>query len=301
MKSLGKIIFYLVATVVLGALLAPPLYWGGNWLAGHGILTWLGETPFRKFFHRGLLIAAIALLWPTARWLRVPGLAALGLRPNPRRWEDLGAGFAIALLSMAALGAVLLALEFSRLRHTVPAFAFVKIAVSAVVVSFLEEWLFRGAILGLLARSLNRHAALFFTSALFSILHFLKPNDTAVPQTVGWLSAFGLIPGSFEQFGEPWLVLGGFTTLFIVAWILGYTRFKTGSLWMAIGLHAGWVFGLMGFNKATKRIVKDALPWFGDNLLTGLGAILAVLITGLLVWAWFAYVRPRSHPHPARG
>lgn len=301
MKSLGKIIFYLLATVILGALLAPPLYWGGHWLADHGILTWLGETPFRKFFHRGLLIAAIVLLWPTARWLQVPGLHALGINPNPRRWEDALVGFAASFLMMVALAAVLLGLEVVRLRQHVHGLDLVKIATSAVVVSILEEWLFRGAILGLLARSMHRNGALFLTSALFSILHFLKPNDNAVPQTVNWLSGFGLIPGSFAQFSQPWLVLGGFTTLFCMAWILGYSRFKTGSLWMAIGLHTGWVFGLMSFNKITKRLIKDTLPWFGENLAVGFASVIVVLLTGLLLWAWFTYVRPDSKNHPQRG
>ena len=301
MKSLGKIIFYLLATVVLGALLAPPLYWGGNWLANHGILTWLGETPFRKFFHRGLLIAAIALLWPTARWLQVPGLHALGIAPNPRRWQDALVGFAASFLMMVALSAVLLALEVVRLRHHVHAFDFVKIATSAVVVSILEEWLFRGAILGLLARSMHRYGALLITSALFSILHFLKPNDAATTQSVDWLSGFGLIPGSFAQFSQPWLVLGGFTTLFCMAWILGYSRFKTDSLWMAIGLHTGWVFGLMSFNKLTKRLIQDTLPWFGKDLAVGLGSVFVVFLTGVLLWAWFAYVRSHPKNSPQRG
>ena len=285
LKSLGKIIFYLLATVALGALLAPPLYWGGHWLASHGILSWLADTPFRKFFHRGLLVAALLLLWPTARWLQVSSVRALGLSPNPRRWNDLGAGFAAAFLMMVLLAAVLLALKVVALRNHAHAMDFVQIATSAVVVAILEEWLFRGAILGLLARSMNRWVALFATSVLFSILHFLKP-ETVEPHSIHWLSGFALIPGAFAQFGEPWLVLGGFTTLFCMAWILGYCRFKTHSLWMAIGLHAGWVFGLMSFNKLTKRLMKETLPWFGGDLKVGIGSVAVVLLTGFLVWRY---------------
>jgi len=286
LKALGKIIFYLLATVLLGALLAPPLYWGGQWLAGHGILTWLAETPFRKFFHRGLLVAALVLLWPTARWLRVASVRALGLEPNPLRWRDAGAGFAASFLMMAALAGLLVAFHVVELRARIPWPDLGSIAISAVVVSVLEEWLFRGAILGLLARSLPRFSALFFTSALFSVLHFLKP-DTADPQAIGWLSGFALIPGAFAQFREPWLVLGGFTTLFCVGWILGWARLQTRSLWMAIGLHTGWVVGIMGFAKVTKRLMKtqETLPWFGGDLKVGLGSVAIVLLTGLIVWA----------------
>ena len=227
------------------------------------------------------------LLWPTARWLQVASVRALGLAPNPRRWSDLGAGFAAAFLMMAALTGLLLALRVVEWRDHVHPMDFVQIATSALVVSLLEEWLFRGAILGLLARSLNRWVALFFTSALFSILHFLKP-ETAEPHTVNWLAGFALIPGAFAQFRQPGLVLGGFTTLFCVGWILGYTRLKTRSLWMAVGLHAGWVLGVQSFSKATHRLMKveETLPWFGGDLRVGLGSVAVVLLTGALAWRY---------------
>lgn len=294
LKALGKIIFYLLATVVLGALLAPLLYWGGQWLAGHGILTWLAETPFRKFFHRGLLVAALALLWPTARWVHITNVRALGLEPNPWRWRDAAAGFGASFLALVLLGAILMAFRVVELRSQVNMAALGNIVVSAVVVSILEEWLFRGAILGLLAASLSRFSTLFCTSALFSVLHFLQP-DTANPQTIGWLSGFALIPGAFAQFREPWLVLGGFTTLFLIGWILGWARLQTRSLWMAIGLHTGWVVGFMSFAKVTKRLLKmqETLPWFGNDLKVGLGSVATVLLTGLLVWV---YLRKRQQP-----
>ncbi len=51
-----------------------------------------------------------------------------------------------------------------------------KLALSAIVVATLEETLFRGAIFGLLRRTLRPLLALFFATAIFSILHFLAPK-----------------------------------------------------------------------------------------------------------------------------
>ena len=285
MKSLGKIIFYLLATVFLGALLAPPLYWAGNWLASHGILTALAETPFRRFFHRSLLVAAVVLLWPTARWLRAPNVRALGLEPNPRRWHDIFVGFTASFSMLAVLGVVMWAVHVVKLRNHLHWDDFAAAAGAAVGASLLEEWLFRGAILGLLARAMRPYRALFATSALFSILHFLKPDHAATSQAVEWFSGFALIPAAFADFREPWLVLGGFTTLFCVGWILGWARLKTHSLWLPIGLHAGWVFGLKSFSSVTDRLIKAkyTLPWFGETLYVGLGSVAAVALTGLLV------------------
>src|SRR5207244_2802779 len=116
--------------------------------AGHGVMTFLAQTEFRKFFHRGLLIAALALLWPTAHWIKVPNVRALGLEPNPRRWQDFALGFAASFILMAVLGAVLVTVGVYKMRGSVPWGPLGSIAVSAIVVSFIEEWLFRGAILG---------------------------------------------------------------------------------------------------------------------------------------------------------
>ena len=271
--------------MTLGAFLAPLLYWGAQWIAGYGILEWLVEQPFRKFFHRALLVAALVLLWPTARWLRISGIRELGLEPNSRRWNDALIGFAIAFLTTALLGGVLIALPVAEFRMEILWWKLAQVVVSAVVVAFLEEWLFRGAILGLMLRSMRPLTALFWSAALFSILHFLKP-DTANPETVGWFSGFALIPGAFGQFREPWLVLGGWVTLFCVGWILGWTRLRTRGLGMAIGLHAGWILGSMGFNKIARRSLPAdvTLPWVGDSLIVGLVSVAIVLFAGLLVW-----------------
>ncbi len=282
LKPLLKILSYLLATVVLGALLAAPLYWGGHWLADHGTLTALRDTPFRRYFHRSLLVAALVLLWPTVRWLQV---RALGLAPNPRPFRDLGTGFAASFFVMAALGGLMLALGIVEPRGHIKSALFLNAVAAAIGASFLEEWLFRGAILGLLTHSMNRYGALFATSALFSIIHFFKP-DTPDPATVQWFSGFSMIPAAFANFREPWLVLGGFVTLFLVGWTLGWSRLKTRSLWMPIGLHAGWVFGLKTFSGTTNRLLpaRETMPWFGSTLYVGLASVIAILVTLLIVW-----------------
>jgi hypothetical protein len=64
---------------------------------------------------------------------------------------------------------------------------------------------------------------------LYSIVHFLKaPEQTST--TVGWLSGFNSIANGFAQFADPLLVLAGFTTLFLIGWILADARLQTRSL-----------------------------------------------------------------------
>ena len=279
MKEAGKILAYLAAVLCLGALLAPPLWWVGQALAPHVLgLAFLRETDFQRFFNRAMLIAAIALLWPAIRWLRIGSRKELGLEPNPRAWRDLGTGFLAAAVPLLLLGAVLVHLNIYRLKPELPWDALPKILLTALVVSAIEESLFRGGLQGLVARSSGPRFALPFVAALFSIVHFLKPREEVV-ETVRWWSGFELVPHAFWQFSEPGLVLAGFTTLFVVGWILGEATLRTRSLWMAFGLHAGWICGLKGFSKMTRRVDRDTLPWLGENLLQGLAPLMVLALT----------------------
>lgn len=238
-----------------------------------------------------MLVAAIAMLWPLIRWLRVPDARTVGWIADQRAAHRVAAGFLASFLLMVVLGAILLKLGIYRFKDPLPWGALIKIGGSAMAVSLIEEFLFRGAILGLLRRTVPAFPALLISSALFSIVHFLKPDDRIpLEAPVSWSSGFALIPSVFWQFTEPALVLAGFTTIFLVGWVLGYATLRTGSLWMAIGLHAGWIFGTMGFSKLTKRVVRDTLPWFGADLSVGLGSIGAVILTGATVWWWLRYV-----------
>src|SRR5687768_1882675 len=177
LKDIAKIFAYLAAVILLGALLAPPLYWGAQWLAGHGVFPALAGFKFQKFFNRAAMITAIVLLWPTIRWLRVGGWRDLGLEPDPRWRQHLLAGFLIAGLTVAALAGAYWQLDIYRLRQEIAWSKIPVIALSAVSVALLEEALFRGAILGLVRRTLRPYAALFWVTALFAIVHFLKPDD----------------------------------------------------------------------------------------------------------------------------
>ena len=85
LKALGQILLYLAATVLIGALLAPPLFWMAHAAAGHlhnaRLKAFVAKTDFERYFDRGILIAALALLWPLLRALRIKNFGLdLGLK-----------------------------------------------------------------------------------------------------------------------------------------------------------------------------------------------------------------------------
>jgi membrane protease YdiL (CAAX protease family) len=263
----------------LGALLAPPLYWIGRSIPA------FTDVNFQRFFNRAVLLAALALLWPLCRWLKIRGVNDLGLSKNPRPGLDLSIGLVLALGSMAALGCALLSLKSYELRTSLPWRKLAMLPITAAVVAIVEEAFFRGALQGLVQRSSSKLVALVFVAALFSILHFLKPEDRVIDQ-VSWISGLTLLPDTFRRFTQPAQVLGGFTTLFLVGLLLGFSRMRTASLWMPIGLHAGWIIGKMGFSKITRHIAT-ASPWFGSDLLVGAGPLIVLAVTGLIMIFYF--------------
>jgi membrane protease YdiL (CAAX protease family) len=303
LKDIAKIFAYLAAVIFLGALLAPPLYWGANWLAGHGIFPVLAEFKFQKYFNRAALISALVLLWPAIRWLHVGGRRDLGIEPDPRWRQHLLVGFLIAGFAVAAMATLYVQLGIYRIRDVIAWGKIPIVLLSAVTVGFLEEALFRGAILGLVRRSMSRYAALFWVTALFAIVHFLKPDDSFDLAEVGWLSGFALVPHTFHQFAEPMSLLAGFTTLFVLGWLCGDAALRTRALWMSIGLHAGVVFVKMSFSVMAKFAVKTKhrdgyLPWVDDQFETGLVPVGVLLLAWLAVILWLKY---ENRPRPATG
>lgn len=267
---------------------APLLFWNARWLNGHGYFGFLERYDFETFFHRALLLGALLFFWPLSRALRIQNRSELGLRKNAHPWQHAAVGFLASALPLLCFGAVLVALGAYNLRSPVSIAEVGSRTLSALAVPLIEEPLFRGLILGVLLRSNTVTLATFFTSAFFSILHFLKaPENTSA--FVTWTSGFVSIANAFVQFREPLLVAAAFTTLFLLGWILADARIRTGSLWLPIGLHSGWIFASALFNKIARR-EWVALPWLGKNLLIGLVPLGVALITWVIIRAWLRHV-----------
>ena len=295
-SSILKIVAYFCSTLVLGALLAPPLFWLGHAAGGWGPLDWLRHTVFQRYFDRAMLLAALLLLWPTVRSLQIRTWRDLGLRRDPQGWRQAGFGFVLAAGLLWMLGLCLWWQQIYQPGENLGLTSAMSFFCTAVVVAILEEAFFRGALLGLVLRSAAPTGALAFVSALFAILHFLKPPAHAVPDAaIRWTSGFTFLPLTFRQFSDPLLVLGGFTTLFAVGWVLGWARLQTGALWLPMGLHAGWIFGLKTFSKRSRHL-QPANWWIGQDLLHGIGPVAVVLLTGALLMVALRKKIPLADP-----
>ncbi len=331
-----KILAYVVAAMLLGALLAPWLYTAGKALAEvtqgadlaqrketNGFIEWLAaacrNAEFPRFFNRALMISALVLLIPLIQWLRMergklvyrdtpwslrlPEAAIATnegqpLKRNHRGPGQLFLGFLIAASGLLLLGLALVHANAFVWRNGSPSNGVVLPAVNgwkvvrsavgpAVVVSIIEEIVFRGVLLGLFLRAMRHWPAIVCVSLLFAIVHFLQPPvGVVVPDPESPTAGLWLIAQIFARFTQPLDLISGFATLTAVGMVLAYARCRTASLWLPIGLHSGWIFGITVF-KAITWVAPGVSPaakfLAGPTLREGLAPLVVVLLTGVAV------------------
>lgn len=339
-SDVTKLLAYFVSCFLLAALMTPWIYNAGMFLSevtspepGGGFLGWLGgkaaDAEFTRFFKRSLLFSALVLLVPLALSLRLSNrpaslrnspwslylppraiASAQGqrLRNPPLGWLQLITGFLLAGGILFGMGLFLVSMGWFHWVDDVDWAKSVKRSIpDAAKASLLEEFLFRGVLLGIFLRSFRPFWAIALLAILFSALHFLQPTDDlaifdrALPVPEGMvfidpessLAGFELLRLIGLRFLDPLPFLHEFITLAVVGVILGYARFATSSLWLPIGLHAGWIFAFRLFGKVTD--LSDIDPkleiYVGHNLKDGLIPLAALILTGILVTVYTRTLR----------
>lgn len=330
-SSVFKILVYLLGTMLLGALLAPQLYLGGKhavaegWLAGgwfDGLHGSMERAKFSRYFNRAVLIAAVLLLWPALRWLNAgnrrtntDGISAnrgeamlrfFQLSPNRWWWSHLLIGFVLAGGTLLLLGWFYVGQGWYELRDAgKPLSRILATALgTGLAVGLLEEFVFRGALHVVVSKWLRPKTLFWVIAAFFAVIHFFNPphglDAGTVTSTTGLWMVCQIFGHFFSQFANPSFLLAEFAVLFAIGLVLGYTRMKTGSLWLGIGLHAGWVFGVKTLSPMTARAFAPAemMPWLGDTLRVGAVSCIVVTLTGVVLWLWLRkrYGDPFSEP-----
>ena len=120
-------------------------------------------------------------------------------------------------------------------------------------------------------------------------MHFLKAPDRTF-EVITWTSGFSSIAHAFDGLGDLMMLASALATLFFIGWILADARVLTHSLWLSIGLHAGWIFGSGTFSLLARQRIP-ALPWMGKNLLIGIIPLGVSAVTWVIMRIWVKYDR----------
>ncbi len=240
------------------------------------------QMPFHRYVSRAIQVAALILLWPTIRSLEVKSLSDLSLYPNHHAGADFVKGFVVALFPLWLVEALFIRLQWYFLEGLHSWQVGLKILTTALTVALLEEFLFRGVLLGLMRRFLKNGAAILLVAFFFAGVHFLNLSHFKEP-IIHWWSGFSLL---FHHEGacSDWpLAMGAFITLFVLGILLGWVTVKTESLWLAIGLHAGWIFAQQLFHAATHENFSRLWPWWGPFQIYGMVPIGILVVIPLVM------------------
>lgn len=313
----GAAVLWVVSSIVMGAVIAPWLYQGGKAFSAAAekkdfpvILEWLGaacgRAGFSRYYGRALVASAIILL--PFLFSRIRGLRALdGGTVDSWVWISwrmrviqISAGFLIAGGMLWMLGVILEAFGAYAIKPNSMLLGKVleKTIGPVVVVSLLEEWLFRGILLGLWLKFSKPMAACVGTSLYFAFVHFLRlPEGAVIGNPASLLAGFELLGKILLHFSNPQFFITDFATLFIIGIILAWARVRTGALWFSIGLHAGWIMAFKSYNLLYRSVSNHPLhSWgVGETLRSGLLPLLTLGLTAVIChFVWRACEAGRS-------
>jgi membrane protease YdiL (CAAX protease family) len=266
MRPFSFLVLYLLAVFLGGALIAP-------WL--HGLVqtlfpnSALAHNPFHRYLDRAILGTALVGIWPLVCAFDIKSWRKVGLIKPAGQWRRWFAGF---LLGFASLGLVVTVVILAGARTPVSDTNTNKVLVglgsavaSALVVSVLEELLFRGALFGTFRRVWDWRFALLFSSMIYAIVHFIGKADLSGPVT--WSSGFRLLPMMLHPLVEPGVLIPGFLSLTLAGILLGFAYQQTGNLYFSIGLHASWIFWAKCYGLLTQPVDGISEHFWGSSRL----------------------------------
>jgi uncharacterized protein len=297
----GAVVLWVACSLVLAATVVPWMVSAGQWLVAlsetrdlPGFLDSVASSArrarFGRYFNRSLMLSALVLMPFLIHRLRVLKAVRGPVVANSRvrtPWRlallQLATGLVIAAGLLWAMGVALeLAGAFERTRE-MPGWSrlFSRAVVPAIGASVVEEWLFRGLLLGVWLRIARPWSACLGTSLVFAFVHFLEPPGAVMENPTSPVAGFIALGRILLHFTEPTFFVADFATLFVVGLILAGARLRTGALWFSIGLHAGWVFAFKGFNLMHQTLPDSPLHplGVGSDLRSGLIPLLALAVT----------------------
>jgi uncharacterized protein len=275
MRPLWALVVYIAVVFIGGALFAPWLYWLAQ--AFTHTFPHIAAVPFHRFVDRSLLILALAGLWPLLRALGITCCSEAGLVRPRGQFNNFFGGLLLGFMMLALIAGMAIVCGNRVFIQTTTIYKIITLIFSAIgtamVVAVIEEILFRGGLFGGLRKFSYWPFALFTSSVIYALVHFL--HRVEFTGTVTWNSGLVLLPQMLSGFADFYAFVPVFLNLVLAGILLGLAYQRSGNLYFSIGLHAGWIFWLKTYGALTTIASHAATGFWG---------------TGKMIDGWLAFI-----------
>jgi CAAX protease family protein len=291
MKSYQRLLIFILLVLGVTAVVSPWAATAWDLISGASAAAAEDRIPFSRFFDRFFMISGIVLFFSCRSLLKIDSLSQLGLSPRTRAASDVAVGLCFALGSMFALGFIMSTAGvyevFFRLSLGESVELYLKAILTGLTVGFLEEIFFRGIIFRGLLEDWKPLPAFLTANLFYSALHFVKPGEQYFLSGVEPWAGFRHLFSTFAPFLEPTEIVPGMIGLLLIGIVLSYAFLRTGTLYLSIGLHAGWIISIK-----TVRLFGDyrreSLGWlFGSTdpkIVSGVVTWVGIILVGVAVY-----------------
>jgi len=291
MKSYQRLLIFVLLVLALTAVASSWAATAWDLMSGAQAMAREDRIPFSRIFDRFFMISGVLLFFAYRPLLKIESPSQLGLTPRTRAVHDIAIGLCLALGSMLVLGFIMSLAEvykpFFRLSLSESLVQCAKALLTAFTVGFLEEIFFRGIIFRGLLEDWKPLPAFVVANLFYSALHLVKPAEEYFLSGIDPWAGFRHLFSTFAPFLEPAQIAPGIIGLFLIGIVLSYAFVRTGTLYLSIGLHAGWIISIK-----TVRVFGD---YTRENLGWLFGSTDPKIVSGVMTWAGVILVGVAVH------
>jgi len=303
LKSYQRLIIFLLFVLAITCVISPWMALAAEWIHVNWPSLIDERVPFPRVFNRAFMVAGIIGFIVARKFIFPPRLKPLLLPGFGKAIRLLSLGWIISFVSTTLL-VCLMAIgdvfePFFRLSLAESISRLISAFFAGIFAGFLEEIFFRGILFLGLRDDGRPVAAYMFANLFYSALHFVKPGEPYFLNGIEPLAGFRHLLTTFEPFFHPIDLLPGIFGLFLIGVILSYALVRTGNLYLSIGLHAGWVFGLKVI-RVFGNFSRQDLGWmFGSTdpkIVSGVATWIGLLLVAVAVRQLTRHEQPREAP-----
>ena len=255
------------------------------------IVLGIGDAiSFRQLINRLAQLFLMLSIFPAMAYLKI-SKAELGFAPRPVFLKQLLQGFGLGFMTLIPVFIVLYVLKINVLDETqvwtigLLAKNMTINLLIALLISLIEEPLFRGIMLVSLGKKLPVMAAILISSIYYAGLHFFSSNTDIPVQDITLFSGFKLLREAFAHLMNP-AILSAFFALLMVGVFLGVLRTQVkASLGLCIGCHTCWVWQI----KMNKKLFDTDYSSPYHALVSNYDGVVGPLVAGWLMLAIAVY------------